>query len=134
MGFEVIGDQAGMWKQSVSSCASALNALGIDDMADSIQKAVAAMDLLEGTSKIIALAASLMAIDNTRKTTEAVGEVAANTALGPVGWANIAMATAIAVGVSSAMYVWQHNSTLKANLSNPSDVKAVSGMIGALVS
>ena len=132
MGLEVVGDMAGMWKESTSALASGISGLGASETADQLSKLTSALDILAGSMQIAGTVATILSSLNSVSSAEAAAETAVNAALGPIGWGKIALAVA-AMGTVSALTYSIMAYTLRADLSTPSGTQAVTQSLGVIM-
>ena len=123
------------WEDCRKVCESSkliMESLGADSMATTMNKAVSAFQVMVSVSQLAGVASTLMSAKNSYLTTVSASLTAAKSALGPVGWANIALA--VGAGASAAVLTTAIcHYKLKANLSQPSGIEAVKQFIGNVI-
>lgn len=106
--------------------------LGGDDLAEITTKAALAFNTVVQVSKIAGVAGTMMAAKNSYQEGTAAALTAAKAALGPPGWANIAIAAGAAVTAATITGAICHYK-LKANLQQPSGIEAVKQFVGNVI-
>lgn len=107
-----------------------LTQLGADSLADTVNKAVLAFDVMVNAFKIVGVASTLMASKNAGATAEAVAEttaIAFTPGAGKIAIAAGAGVTAFALTTAICNY------KLKANLEQPSGIEAVRQFVGNVI-
>ena len=131
-GLEIIGDSAGMWKESVSAIASGMSGMGAGELGSTLGKLSSALDVFAGSLQIAGGVATALSMINAANTAEALAETSANVALGPIGWAKVAAAIA-AASIASTVTFGITTYTLRGDLSTPSGVQGVSQSLGVVL-
>lgn len=123
--FKAMGESAG-------SLSGAVAGLGGDELAQTLGKASAAINLVSGVVQVASLAVTMMQRENIRDTAEAIATATAMSFVPVVGWPRIAMGLAASsiVGASvGAVLTYK----LRGDLSSPSGRTATAQMVGGLV-
>lgn len=105
--------------------------MGQDELADTLNKAVSAFDIMVNACKVAGVAASLMSVKNAEAQAEAGILTSINSALGPIGWGNIAIATGAAVTAATltgAIMTYE----LRPDLETPAGVEALNQTIRSI--
>ena len=109
-----------------------LNELGAGPLAEITMKGALAFDVLSNAYKVAGVASSIMGVKNTAQSAEATALTSAMTALGPIGWGRIALATGAMV-TGAAVTTGILHMRMKASLSDPSGVEAVRQQLGEVM-
>jgi hypothetical protein len=122
--FKAMGEAAG-------SLASGMAGLGGDELAQTVAKASAAINMVSGVVQVASLAVTLMQRENLKDASEAVATASAMAFVPVVGWTNVAAATVASAAVGATLgAVLTYK--LRGDLSSPSGRTSIAQMAGGL--